>query len=94
MAKKFKHDPQWAKAKTLCRLNVDDVRKAKELGLKPKTLMKNIPSPSQKWKLPVKFWIREKYEQRFGNQPKPKPAPKEPATNEPTERVDDVEIPF
>ncbi len=62
--KKVKHDPAWAKAKTLCRLNMEDVRKAKELGLNPRSLMKNIPSPSQPWKAPVKVWIRELYEKQ------------------------------
>ena len=58
------HDPQWAKAKKVCRLNMDDIRKAKELGLKPRTLMKNVPSPKQPWKSPVKVWIQELYEKR------------------------------
>lgn len=61
----FKHDPQWVKAKRLCRLNQDDIRKAKELGLKPKSLIKNIPSPKQQWKLSVKDRIAELYEARF-----------------------------
>ena len=60
--KKTKHDPAWVKAKKLCRLNQEDIRKAKELGLTPKTLMKNNPAPTQQWKLPVKEWIRELYE--------------------------------
>jgi hypothetical protein len=67
MSKPFKHDPQWAKAKRLCRLNQDDIAKAKELGLNPKSLMKNIPSPKQRWKLPVKEWVRELYDKRFGH---------------------------
>lgn len=49
---------------------------AKELGFKPKSLMKNIPSPSQRWKMPVKQWIRELHEERFGRRTggtKPKP---------------------
>jgi len=29
---------------------------ARELGLNPRTLIKNIPSPTQQWKLPVKQW--------------------------------------
>ncbi|MEZ6034970.1 MAG: hypothetical protein R3C17_17900 [Planctomycetaceae bacterium] len=59
-----KHDPQWAKAKQVCRLNMDDIRKAKELGLSPQTLIKNVPGQSQQWKKPVKVWIQELYEQR------------------------------
>jgi len=37
---------------------------ARELGLNPRTLIKNIPSPTQQWKLPVKQWIQELYEKR------------------------------
>jgi hypothetical protein len=39
---------------------------AKELGMAPKSLLKNIPSPTRKWKLPVKYWVRELYEKKFG----------------------------
>jgi len=39
---------------------------AKELGMAPKSLMKNIPAPTQRWKLPVKHWVRELYEKKFG----------------------------
>ena len=67
MAKKkkkgFQHDPEWARAKTLCRLNMEDVRMAKELGISPRSLTKNIPSKSQRWKLPVKLWIRDLYDE-------------------------------
>ena len=59
-----KHDPQWGKAKQVCRLNMDDIRKAKELGLSPRALIKNVPGPSQQWKAPVKVWIHELYENR------------------------------
>jgi hypothetical protein len=61
---KLKHDPAWAKAKKVCQLNMEDVRMAKELGLSPRALMKNVPSPSQQWKAPVKIWIRDLYEKR------------------------------
>jgi len=61
-----KFDPLWAKAKNVCRLNMDDIRMAKELGFSPRSLIKNRPSPSQAWKLPVKDWIRELHEKRFG----------------------------
>ena len=59
--KKIKHDPAWAKAKKLCLLNAEDIRMAKELGFKPRHLMKNIPSKDQQWKAPVKYWIRDLY---------------------------------
>jgi len=64
--KKPKHDPQWAKARNVCRLNMEDIRMAKELGISPGSLIKNRPSPSQSWKQPVKEWIHELYEKRFG----------------------------
>ena len=56
------HDPQWAKAKELCQLNMEDIRKAKELGLSPRALIKNIPNSSQRWKTPVKQWVRDLYD--------------------------------
>jgi hypothetical protein len=40
---------------------------ALELGFQPKSLIKNIPSPSQPWKLPVNEWVRSLYEQKFGS---------------------------
>jgi hypothetical protein len=43
--KKLAHDPQWAKAKQVCRLNMEEIRMAKELGLTPKSLMKNACYP-------------------------------------------------
>ena len=61
-----KFDPLWAKAKNVCRLNMDDIRMAKELGFSPQSLIKNLPSPRQAWKLSVKDWIRELHETRFG----------------------------
>lgn len=65
-SKAAKFDPQWAKAKSVCRLNMEEIRMAKVLGLSPKSLMKNVPSPNERWKLPVKQWIRELHEKRFG----------------------------
>jgi hypothetical protein len=61
---KLTHDPAWAKAKKVCRLNMEDIRMAKEVGLSPRALMKNVPSPTQQWKAPVKAWIRNLYETR------------------------------
>lgn len=45
-------------------LNQDDIRMAKELGMNPRSLIKNIPSTSQQWKAPVKYWIRDLYEKQ------------------------------
>ena len=57
-----KKDMLWTEAKRRCRLNNEDIRMAKELGLNPRSLLKNIPSKTQQWKLPVKEWIREMYQ--------------------------------
>ena len=59
---KTKKDRLWIEAKSKCRLNNEDIRMAKELGLNPVKLIKNIPSKSQPWKLPVKEWLHEIYE--------------------------------
>ncbi|UCE48303.1 MAG: hypothetical protein JSW47_22225 [Phycisphaerales bacterium] len=39
-----KKDKLWAEAKRRCCLNAEDVRMAKEMGLNPRSLIKNIPS--------------------------------------------------
>ena len=61
---KNRQDALWIDAKRKCRLNNEDIRMAKEMGLNPRSLIKNIPSKSEAWKLPVKDWIREMYEKR------------------------------
>lgn len=52
-------DALWQEAKKKCKLNLEEIKIAKELGLNPKSLIKNIPSKSQQWKAPVGVWIRE-----------------------------------
>jgi len=59
-----KRDALWAEAKRRCRLNREDIRMAKEMGLNPRSLIKNIPSQSEPWKLPMKDWIHEMYRKR------------------------------
>ena len=54
----------WKEAKTRCRLNAEDIRIAKEMGLNPKSLIKNIPNKQQQWKLPVNQWLRSIWEER------------------------------
>jgi len=54
----------WKEAKNKCRLNNDDIKIAKELGLNPKSLLKNIPNKNEQWKAPVSVWIRDIYEER------------------------------
>jgi hypothetical protein len=57
-------DAQWAEAKRRCRLDDETVRMAREMGLNPGSLIKNIPAPSEPWKAPVRDWIRRMYEKR------------------------------
>ena len=59
-----KRDALWSAAKRRGRLNDETVRLAKELGLNPLTLIKNIPSPSEPWKSPLDEWIRDLHVQR------------------------------
>ncbi|MCK5768517.1 MAG: hypothetical protein KAH35_09130 [Candidatus Atribacteria bacterium] len=63
MASNNKKQDQWAEAKKKCRLNEETIRLAKEMGLNPISLIKNIPK-SQQWKAPVHVWIREMYQKR------------------------------
>lgn len=78
MVNKHKDDA-WAEAKRLCRLSADDIAKAKALGMSPRSLIKNIPSRSQQWKAPVRDWVRDLYEERFGNRPVRTPPIAKPA---------------
>lgn len=61
-----RREDDWVEAKRRCRLSAEDVRMARELGLNPRKLIKNIPSPSQRWKAPVAEWVRELYRKRHG----------------------------
>ena len=56
----------WPEAKKLCRLNQLDIAMAKRLGFGPDALIRARPDPKQRWKLPVKLWIRDLYAERFG----------------------------
>jgi hypothetical protein len=67
MSKKLDKEAAWADAKKRCRLSDEEIRMAKELGMTPKSLTKNIPSPSQKWKAPVREWVRDLYADKFGS---------------------------
>lgn len=78
MANKQKDDA-WAEAKRLCKLSADDIAKAKALGMSPKSLIKNIPSRSQKWKAPVRDWVRDLFEAKFGDRPVRMPPIAKPA---------------
>ena len=56
----------WAEAARRCRLSADEIQMSKELGIGPASLIKNIPSRGQQWKQPVRDWVRELYEKKFG----------------------------
>lgn len=70
-------EKQWEEAKKLCRLSTDDIRIAKEMGLNPRSLIKNIPSKQQQWKLSVKEWLRSMWEDRQEKAAQKKPARKD-----------------
>lgn len=57
-------DELWKKAKSQCRLNSEDIERAKRLGINPKSLMKNVPNKSEPWKALVSVWLREIEEKR------------------------------
>ena len=57
-----KREEEWKEVKKRCKVGDETVRMAKELGINPKTLIKNIPSKAEKWKAPVDVWIREMYD--------------------------------
>ena len=59
-----KKDAEWEEAKKKCKLNAETLRIAKEMGLNPRSLIKNIPSKTEQWKSPVSVWIQEMYEER------------------------------
>ena len=63
--KNNKKNPDWAKAKKLCRLSHEEGALAQRLGFTPRALIGNIPSPTQRWKAPVKEWVRDLYEEEF-----------------------------
>lgn len=61
---KTRQDAQWSEAQQRCRLSAEHIRRAKEMGLNPLSLIKNIPSPKQQWKRPVGDWLDNMYEER------------------------------
>ena len=64
MGTKLDKQQLWAEAQRRCRLSGEAVRMAKELGIGPRSLIKNIPARTQQWKSPVEDWVRDLYEQR------------------------------
>lgn len=64
MASKEKKAALWAEAQRKCRLSGEALRMAKEMGIGPRSLIKNIPNKSQAWKAPVEDWVRDLYRER------------------------------
>ena len=54
----------WDEAKKKCHIGDEEIHMAKEMGLNPKSLIKNIPNKSEMWKAPVKDWIHDMYDKR------------------------------
>ena len=73
-----KDDSAWEEAQRRCRLSDEEVRMARELGFQPRSLIKNIPSPSQQWKAPVGEWVRALYEKKIGSRKQTDSAPAAP----------------
>ncbi|HYV01309.1 MAG TPA: hypothetical protein VEM93_03080 [Actinomycetota bacterium] len=63
-ASRADRERMWAEARRRCRLSPEGLAMAKELGLNPRTLIKNIPSRSEPWKAPVEEWVRDLYARR------------------------------
>ena len=54
----------WDEAKRKCRIGEEEIRMEKEMGLNPKSLIKNIPNKNEQWNAPVKDWIHDMYDKR------------------------------
>ena len=57
-----KREEEWKEVKKRCKVGDETIRMAKELGINPRTMIKNIPSKAEKWKAPVDVWIRDMYD--------------------------------
>ena len=64
MASRADRERMWAEAVRRCRLSSEALAMAKELGLNPQTLIKNMPSRAEPWKAPVEDWVRHLYARR------------------------------
>lgn len=64
--KKLDQQQLWSEAQRRCRLSDEALGMAKELGLSPRSLIKNIPSRTEPWKAPVEDWVRAIYAKRRG----------------------------
>ena len=71
--KKSDQQQLWAEAQRRCHLSDEAVRMAKELGIGPRSLIKNIPAPTQQWKEPGEDWVRDLHEKRQRKAARKKP---------------------
>jgi hypothetical protein len=85
MASRDRRAKEWAEAKHRCRLTEEEIQMAKQLGMGPRSLIKNIPAPSQRWKAPVRDWVRDLYRKKFGQ--------KRPVVARSSQASDDVRPP-
>lgn len=87
---------EWTEAQRRCPLTEEAVAMAKELGLSPRALLKNIPNRSQQWKAPVEDWVRGLFAKRFGERrpERPVPAPERQvfAPEPPPDAVNKLEV--
>ncbi len=69
MAKHKKRPATWSLAKYKCKVGDDTIRKAKELGMSPRTLIaSNASRRDEPWKSPVAEWVDSLYEKRHGKE--------------------------
>jgi hypothetical protein len=78
MGRKSKRAAEWEEARRVCRLDAETIRMAMELGMMPRSLMKNRPNLSEPWKAPVREWVRGLHAKRFGRHAKSTLAPRVP----------------
>ena len=69
---------EWTEAQRRCGLSDTALAMAKELGLAPHSLVKNIPHRSQPWKAPVEAWVRGLHEEKFSHRRAAAPATSSP----------------
>ena len=66
--KTMKKEPTYQDAKKRCRLTDEEMEMARRLGIKPRTLIHNIPAVSGKkepWKDRPGEWIRKLYRRKY-----------------------------
>ncbi len=68
MSKATQRELLWSQAKKRYRLNAQNVAKAKRLGINPKKLGSLANHQQEPWKRPLKQWLQERYEERFGDE--------------------------